>query len=109
MRKRHVTVTWRADDSEEVLQPVYLAQRDGVNRTWLQAFWLLRSERSLGVTTTTLGAHCRTGQPWIEWYRRGGLALVRSRRMGGVGRAPFLAREEQLAQVASTGRFRMAP
>jgi transposase len=99
MRGRPFTLTWSADDSESALKAAYLAERDGVIRARLQALWLLRTGRSLGETTAAVGVHYRTIQRWVDWYRHGGLALVRCRRMGGVGQAPFLTREAQ-EQVA---------
>jgi transposase len=110
MRGRPFTMTWRADDSEETLKAAYLAERDGVIRTRLQALWLLRSGRSLAEVTGALGVHYRTVQRWVDWYRRGGLTLVRARRMGGVGKTPFLARDaqEQVAHEVASGRFRTA-
>jgi transposase len=110
MGRRPFTLTWSTDDSEEAIKAAYLAERDGVVRTRLQALWLLRAKRSLGETTTVLGVHYRTVQRWVEWYRRGGLALVRTRRMGGVGQTPFLSREaqEQVGKEVASGRFRTA-
>lgn len=110
MRGRPFTLTWRLDDSAEALKGAYLGEHDGVIRTRLQALWLLRTGRSLAETTTVLGVHYRTVQRWVEWYRRGGLALVRTRRMGGVGQTPLLPRDaqEQVAQEVASGRFRTA-
>jgi transposase len=110
MRGRPFTITWSPDDSPEALKTAYLGERDGVIRTRLQALWLLRTGRSLGEATSTLGVHYRTVQRWVHWYRRGGVAAVRSHRMGGVGHTPFLPRaaEEQVAQEVASGRFRTA-
>lgn len=110
MRGRPFTMAWSADDSEEALKAAYLAERDGLIRTRLQALWLLRTGRSLGETTSALGVHYRSIQRWVGWYRRGGLAAVRSHRLGGVGQAPFLPREthEHVAQEVASGRFRTA-
>jgi transposase len=110
MRGRPFTLTWSADDSEEALKAAYLAERNGVIRTRLRALWRLRAGRSLTVVTAAVGVHYRTVQRWVEWYRGGGVALVRSRRMGGVGRTPFLTRDtqEQVAQDVASGRFRTA-
>jgi transposase len=110
MRGRPFTLTWRPDDSEAAFKAAYLAERDGLLRTRLQALWLVRAGRSLAEVTAAVGVHYRTIQRWVEWYRRGGLALVRARRMGGVGQTPFLTREaqEQVAQEVASGRFRTA-
>jgi transposase len=103
-------MTWSADDSASSLKAAYLAARGGVIRPRLQALWLLRTGRSLRETTRALGVHYRTIQRWVEWYRRGVLALVCSHRRGGVGQTPFLPREaqEQVAQEVASGRFRTA-
>jgi transposase len=81
-----------------------------VIRTRLQALWLLRVGRTLSEVPAVVGVHYRTVQRWVDWYRRGGLALVRTRRMGGAGQTPFLPREaeEQVAQEVASGRFRTA-
>jgi transposase len=57
-----------------------------------------------------LGVHYRSVQRWVAWYRAGGLAAVRARRMGGTGQAPFLSAEAraQVADEVATGRFRTA-
>lgn len=55
-----------------------------------------------------MGAHYRSVQRWVAWYRAGGVAAVRARKMGGTGQAPFL-RPAQAAAVAAeveTGRLR---
>jgi transposase len=103
-------MTWSTDDTESTLKAAYLAERDSVIRTRLQALWLLRTGRSLGEATSALGVHYRTIQRWVDWYRRGGVALVCRHRMGGVGQTPFLPREaqEQVAQEVASGRFRTA-
>jgi transposase len=98
------------DDSESALKAAYLRASEGVIRTRLQALWLLRAGRSLTEVAAAIGVHCRTVQRWVDWYRRGGLALIRRRRMGGVGQTPFLPREvhEQVAQEVASGRSRTA-
>lgn len=110
MRGRPFTMTWRTDDTEDALKAAYLAERDGMVRSRLQALWLLRAGRSLTEATAVVGVHYRTVQRWVEWYRDGGVAQVRARHMGGVGQAPFLAREDhaQVAEEVASGRFRTA-
>lgn len=58
--------------------------------------------------TAALGVNYRSIQRWVAWYRRGGVALLRSRRSGGVGQPPFLppGAQAQVAQEVATGRFR---
>jgi transposase len=106
MRGHPFTMTWSTDGSDEALRLAYMGEHDGVIRTRLQALWLLRTGRSLAETMPALGVHYRTVQRWVDWYRRGGLALVRTRRMGGVGQTPpLLTREahEQVAQDVASG------
>jgi transposase len=101
-------MVWSMDESHEVLESAYLGERDGMIRTRPRALWLLRDGRSLAETTAALGVHYRTVQRWVAWYRQGGLALIRTRRMGGLGQTPFLTRDaqEQVAQEVATGQFR---
>ncbi len=107
MRGRPFVVEWREDDPVEALKEAYLAERDGIIRSRLQALWLLRAGHSLGEVTAALGVHYRSIQRWVAWYRDGGLAEVRLRRSGGVGQPAFLtaAAQEQVAQEVATGRF----
>jgi hypothetical protein len=49
MRGRPFTMTWRPDDSPEVLKAAYLSERDGLIRTRLQA---LRSDTDQWPTST---------------------------------------------------------
>jgi transposase len=57
-----------------------------------------------------MGVDYRTVQRWVAWYRAGGMAAVRSHRLGGPGQPPRLTPEqqEQLASEVATGRFRNA-
>jgi transposase len=48
-----------------------------------------------------IGVHYRTAQEWIAWYKQGGLAQVRSRKRGGVGRQPRLSAEQKEALCAN--------
>jgi transposase len=70
--------------------------------------WLLRSGRTLGEVAAVVGVHYRTVQRWAAWYRAGGVAAIRTRKMGGKGQAPFLtaAQEAEVAAEVETGRFR---
>jgi transposase len=108
MRGRPFVQQWRDDDTEEVLKAAYLAERDGVIRSRLHALWLLRAGQSLGEVTILLGVHYRSVQRWVAWYRCGGIALVCTRRSGGVGQPSFLSLETraQVAREVATGRFR---
>ncbi len=108
-RGRPFVVTWRDEDTEEVLRATYRAERRVDVRQRLQALWLLRSgNRRMDEVAAVVGANYRTVQRWVAWYRDGGLEVVRSHRMGGYGQTPRLTEEqqEQLAQEVATGRFR---
>jgi transposase len=108
VRGRPFVVQWRDEDAEDALKAAYLGERDGGIRSRLQALWLLRGGRSLSAVTTVLGVNYRSVQRWVAWYRRGGLALIRGRRSGGVGQPAFLtpAAQAQVALEVATGRFR---
>jgi transposase len=73
----------------------------------LQGLWLLRSGWTLGAVARAIGMRYRSVQRWAAWYRAGGLAAVRARRMGGRGREPFLspAAAAEVAAEVETGRF----
>jgi transposase len=105
---RPFVVRWREEDREEALRTAYRTEQCVEVRQRLQALWLLRSgERRLDEVAAVVGVHSRSVQRWVAWYRDGGLALVRSHRLGGYGQTPRLTPEhqERLAQEVATGRF----
>jgi transposase len=110
MRGRSLEIGWRDEDTSDALKTVYLAERDGIIRTRLHALWLLRSGWTLGAVASAVGTHYRSVQRWIAWYRQGGVAAVRARRRGGIGRPARLstAAQEELSDEVATGRFRTA-
>jgi len=110
MRGRRFEVTWREDDTTEALKAAYRRERDIELRTRLHGLWLLRSGRRLSSVAAAVGAHYRTVQTWVGWYREGGVGEVVSHRMGGKGQEPYLSQEaqEQVAEEVATGRFRTA-
>lgn len=57
-----------------------------------------------------VGVHYRSVQRWVAWYREGGLEAVRTHRLGGPGKTPWLSPEQQeaVAQEVATGRFHRA-
>jgi transposase len=110
-RGRPFVVAWRDEDTEATLRTAYRAERDPALRQRLQALWLLRrGERRVGEVATVIGVDYRSVQRWVAWYRSGGLAAVRSHRLGGPGQPPRLTPEQQegVAQEVETGRFRNA-
>ncbi len=110
-RGRPFVVAWQDEDTEEALRAAYRAERDPALRQRVQALWLLRGDtRLVGEVASVIGVEYRTVQRWVGWYRTGGLAAVRSHRLGGPGQPPRLTPEqqEQVAKEVETGRFRSA-
>jgi len=110
-RGRPFVVAWRDEDTEEALRTAYRAERDPALRQRVQALWLLRGDtRLVGEVASVVGVDYPTVQRWVRWYRSGGLAAIRSHRLGGPGQPPRLTPEqqEQVAQAVETGRFRSA-
>ncbi len=108
---RPFVVAWQDEDTEQALRTAYRRERDPALRQRLQALWLLRSgERRLGEVAAVIGVDDRSVQRWVAWYRSGGIAAVRSHRLGGPGQPPRLTvdQQEHLAQEVATGRFRNA-
>ena len=108
MRGRRFLVAWCEGDTAEALKAAYQGERDLELRTRLHGLWLLRCGWRLLWVAAALGAHYRTVQRWVAWYREGGVGNVLSHKMGGKGQAPFLTAEaqEQVAKEVETGRFR---
>jgi transposase len=110
MRGRPFRVAWRVEDTPAALKAVYQAEGTGAIRQRLHGLWLLRSGWTLGAVAAALGVHYRTVQRWVDWYRAGGVAVVRARRMGGHGQPAKLSAAAQaaVAEEVATGRFRTA-
>jgi transposase len=109
-RGRKLVIEWAAEDDAAGLQARYRRERQADVRPRLHGLWLLRTGRSARETAAVLGAHERTVQRWIGWYRAGGMAAVSGRHAGGQG-APALLTAEQRAELAdevARGRFRTA-
>jgi transposase len=102
---RPLKVVWREDAA--ILGQQYLQEHDVQLRPRLHALWLLREGRRLADTAAVVGVHYRTVQDWLAWYRRGGLAEVRTHRRAGRGRAGWLSAEQrtQLVEQAARGGF----
>ena len=103
-------IEWQPADTPEAVKAAYQAERDPAIRTRLHGLWLLRSGWTLEAVAEAVGVHDRTVQRWAAWYRVGGLAEVRSHRMGGTGHPGFLTAEQEaeVAAEVATGRFRTA-
>jgi transposase len=93
-----------------MLKAAYQAEGAGAIRQRLHGLWLLRSGGRLGAVAAALGVHYRTVQRWVGWYRQGGVAAVRARRLGGHGLPALLPTEAQtsVAEAVAPGRFRTA-
>ena len=90
MRGRRFLVAWCEGDTAEALKAAYQGERDLELRTRLHGLWLLRCGWRLLWVAAALGAHYRTVQRWVAWYREGGVGNVLSHKMGGKGQAPAL-------------------
>ena len=110
MRGRPFQVAWRGEDPVAALKAAYQAEGDGAIRQRLHGLWLLRNGWRLAAVAGALGVQYRTAQRWVGWYRDGGLAAVRRRRLGGHDQPPFLvaAAQTAVADAVATGRFRTA-
>ncbi len=95
MRGRRFLVTWCEEDTAEALKAAYQGEREVEFRTRLHGLWLLRSGWRLLSVAAVVGAHYRTVQRWVGWYREGGVGNVLSHKMGGKGQEPFLTDEAQ--------------
>ena len=91
MRGRPFAVAWREPDTPEALKEAYQRERDSEVRTRLHSLWLLRCGWRLGMLAEVRGAHYRSVQRWVGWYRKGGLPEVRRHKMGGRGPQPWLS------------------
>ena len=107
---RPLRIDWHENDTPERLKEAYQSQADVRIRTRLHLLWLVRSGWRIKAASEAVGAHCRSAQRWIEWYRDGGLEEVVSRKMGGVGQPGFLSDDQERGLVAEvgSGRFRTA-
>ena len=102
-----IVIVWEAADTAESLHAQYRAEREPEVRTRLHALWLLRRGESPAAVAAAVGVGLRSVHRWRQWYRRGGLAEVRSRRRGGPGKPCFLTPEQQarLVEEAAKGVF----
>ena len=107
---RPLRIDWHESDTPERLKEAYQSQADINIRTRVHLLWLVRSGWQIKAASEAVGAHYRSAQRWIEWYRDGGLDEVVSRKMGGVGQPGFLSDEQEsrLVEEVGSGRFRTA-
>ena len=107
---RPLRIDWHESDTPERLKEAYHSQADINIRTRVHLLWLVRSGWQIKAASEAVGAHYRSAQRWIEWYRDGGLDEVVSRKMGGVGQPRFLSDEQEsrLVEEVGSGRFRTA-
>jgi transposase len=90
---RHLEIEWQ-DDTQRLFRH-YQQERLPDVRPRLHGLWLLRTGHSLSETASVLGVHYTSVQRWVAWYRRGGIAAVRTHRRVGRGKAPMLSPEQQ--------------
>ena len=84
---RKVVITWAAADTTAALHAQYRAEREPEVRTRLHALWLLRQGEPPAAVAAAVGVGLRSVHRWLQWYREGGLAQVRSRAQGRSGQA----------------------
>ena len=107
---RPLRIDWHERDTPDRLKEGYQSQADINIRTRVYLLWLVRSGWQIKAASEAVGSHCRSAQRWIERYRGGGLDVVVSRKMGGVGQPRFLSddQESRLFEEVGSGRFRTA-
>jgi transposase len=104
-------VAWLEEDTAAALHAAYRTEQDVAVQPRLHALWLLRDgSRQVGEVAGVLSVNYRTVQRWVAWYRTGGLAAVRTHRLGGPGMTAWLTPEQQetVAAEVATGRFHNA-
>jgi transposase len=104
-----LVIPWQEDAA--TLRALYRRERDPAIRPRLHALWLLRTGQPMRQVAALLAVHYVTVQDWVAWYRQGGVAEVRRRKLGGGrGRASLLDADQLrlLQQHAQTGTFRTA-
>ena len=104
---RKLTIEWQETKAE--LRRLYRQERNLERRSRLQAFWQLRSGKTLKEVAKWAGIAYRTLQYWVAWYRQGGLSevLKRIKGHGHQGRPTRLNSRQQraLAAKVALGHF----
>jgi transposase len=98
MRGKTLQIDWQED--EAALKAAYQNEQNATVKTRLHLLWLVRQGHLLTQAAPLVGVHYRTAQEWIAWYKQGGLAQVKARKRGGVGRQPRLNPEQKEALLA---------
>ena len=101
---RQIAVDWAAEDTEADLHAQYRAEKVTEVRTRLHALWLLRRGEPPAAVAAAVGVGLRSVHRWLQWYREGGMAQVRSRRKGGVGTPSYLTPEQERQVVAEAAQ-----
>ena len=101
---RKTAVVWAEEDTTEALHARYRAEAVIEVRTRLHALWLLRRGEGPTAVAAVVGVSRNAVQPWLRWYRAGGLAAVRSHRRGGPGKPSFLTPDQQAQRVAEAAQ-----
>jgi transposase len=100
MRGKLVQVDWSPSDDEASLKRAYQQEQNALVKPRLHVLWLVRQGKQVQEAAELVGVHRRTAGEWLLWYRQGGLAMVRSHRRGGYGRASRLNPEQKAALIA---------
>ena len=98
MRGKTLQIDWQQDEAS--LKAAYQGEQNAAIKPRLHLLWLVRQGYTVRQAAQLIGVHYRTAQEWIAWYKQGGLAQVRSRKRGGVGRQPRLNPEHKEALYA---------
>jgi transposase len=101
---RPLRIDWREEDSAAAVQQAYRVEPDRHVRTRLHALWLVRRGHSVRAAAAIVGVHEVSVQPWLAWYRQGGLGEVRAHRLGGHGQPPRLTPEQEQAVRTEAAR-----
>lgn len=104
---RKLQIEWQ--DDVETLGAAYRNAKDTQDRQRLQALWLIRQGKTMAETAAIVGAHYRTVQEWVSWYRQGGIEEVLSHQHGGSrvhARRLSAEQETELKQKADAGEIR---
>lgn len=108
MRGRRL-VEWQED--AETLKRLFSQESQPHRRNRLQALYLLRLGKTIGVVAEVVGVHYDTVQRWLRHYRKGGLAEVDRHLPTNKAGSQSRLRDEQrtaLQLVSRKGEFRTA-